>query len=243
MSLNKKTVITHNIILPSDKKERNKQKYVNKVAKEKIIEYDLESSDKEIKKSNKKISKMKIIESDLEFSDKEIKKYLVKDYNKNNNNNDNNDNNNDNNDNNDNKNNKIWKHICKCINYDCNDERTISANDIKNASNTWEGTKNQFEPRLLCKQDTSDGRPEIFKKNNICILSIENGKYLLTKNNIYIDLEYQKVKHTDIKKNSLSLLLKLGNSESTLIDNLRYSGIFEKNIYLNEEIKYGSLLN
>ena len=38
-------------------------------------------------------------------------------------------------------------------------------------------------------------------------------------------------------------MLELGNSESTLIDNLCYSGLFEKEEYLGEKIKYGSLLN
>ena len=132
--------------------------------------------------------------------------------------------------------NKIWEHIFKCVDYDCEDEKIITAEDIKKAGKEWKGKANQFEPRLLCKQDTDEERPEIFKKNNICILSIENGKYLLTKNTIYYNLEYPKLQHTTIKKNTASLLLKLGNSESTLLDNLKYSGIFEKENYLNEKI-------
>jgi hypothetical protein len=38
-------------------------------------------------------------------------------------------------------------------------------------------------------------------------------------------------------------LLKLGNSESTLLDNLKYSGVFERENYLNEQILFGSLLS
>jgi hypothetical protein len=138
---------------------------------------------------------------------------------------------------------KIWIHILKYINYDCKKDREISADDIKNAKKTWKGKSSQFEPRLLCKQDTKDERPGIFKKNNLCMLSIKNGTYLITKENIYIDLEYPDVKHKSINKNSKSLLLKLGNSESTLIDNLRYSGIFEQKKYLDEKINFGPLLN
>jgi hypothetical protein len=137
---------------------------------------------------------------------------------------------------------KIWGHIFKSIDYDCENEKIITAEDIKKAGKEWKGKANQFEPRLLCKQDTDEERPDIFKKNNICILSIENGKYLLTKNTIYFNLEYPKVQHTTIKKNTDSLLLKLGNSESTLLDNLKYSGIFEKENYLNEKILFGPLL-
>jgi len=35
----------------------------------------------------------------------------------------------------------------------------------------------------------------------------------------------------------------MGNSEMSMIDNLRYSGLFESSEYLNEPILFGSLLN
>ena len=88
-----------------------------------------------------------------------------------------------------------------------------------------------------------EDKPKIFKDYNINIISIKNGEYLLTKNVIYFNLEYPKVKINTIKKNVDSLLLNIGNSESSLIDNLRYSGLFEKSQYLGEKILFGSLLN
>lgn len=136
-----------------------------------------------------------------------------------------------------------WSHIFKFVSYDGQNEITISSDQIKNAGKTWKGRKSQFEPRLLCKQDTFEKRPEIFKKYGICILSIANGIYLLTKTNIYHTLLYSETNIVEIQKNKISLLLHLGNSEMSMIDNLRYSGLFERPEYLNEPILFGSLLN
>jgi hypothetical protein len=48
----------------------------------------------------------------------------------------------------------------------------VSAEDIKNASD-------KREPRLLAKQDTKNSRPDVFKHNKLSILPIENGKYII----------------------------------------------------------------
>jgi len=48
----------------------------------------------------------------------------------------------------------------------------VSADDIKAASD-------KREPRLLAKQDTINSRPEIFKHNQLSILPVENGKYII----------------------------------------------------------------
>lgn len=124
--------------------------------------------------------------------------------------------------------NKIWKHIFNEIKYNGNNEIIITADEIKKCGKTWKGVSNQFEPRLLCKQDYVEDKPQIFKDYNLSIISIKNGEYLLTKNTIYFNLEYSKEKIYKIKKNNKSLLLNITNSESSLIDNLRYSGLFEK---------------
>ena len=141
------------------------------------------------------------------------------------------------------KNNQIWKHIFQEIKYNGNSDIKITADQIKNCGKTWKGKNNQFEPRLLCKQDSETDKPQIFKDYNINIISIKNGEYLLTKNSIYFNLTYPKTKLIEIKKNDNSLLLNIGNSESSLIDNLRYSGLFEKKQYLDENIIFGPLLN
>lgn len=48
----------------------------------------------------------------------------------------------------------------------------VSADDIKTASD-------KREPRLLAKQDTKNSRPNVFKHNKLSILPIENGKYII----------------------------------------------------------------
>jgi hypothetical protein len=136
-----------------------------------------------------------------------------------------------------------WKHIFKTINYKGHNELIITNTQIKNAGKTWKGKKNQFEPRLLCKQDTENKRPEIFKEYKIFIVSIKNGIYLLTKTNIYCTPNYTNIPTVNIIKNNESVVLKFGNSETSLIDNLRYSGLFETPNFLNEPILFGSLLN
>ncbi len=137
------------------------------------------------------------------------------------------------------KKNNVWKHIFNEIKYDGKQDICISAEQIKKCKKSWKGENCQFEPRLLCKQDCDDDRPQIFKDNNLCIISIKNGEYLLTKNNIYFKLPYKKTKTIEIEKNDDSLLLSIGNSETSLIDNLRYSGLFEKKQYLGEKILFG----
>ena len=140
--------------------------------------------------------------------------------------------------------NNIWMHIFEQIKYDLLEDKIISATDIKNAGKNWNGKSNQFEPRLLCKQDSEEDRPEVFKQNNLCIISIKNGDYLLTKNNIYFPLSYKCDGEIQLlRKNNNSLILNIGNSESSLLDNLRYSGVFETADFLDEPILFGPLLS
>ena len=104
--------------------------------------------------------------------------------------------------------NDIWIHIFQTIGYDGTPEQVISTSQIKNAHCSWTGKKNQFEPRLLCKFDSFESLPQIFKQHNICIISITNDSYLLTKTNIYFQLDYSKShiiidlhKNTDLSYN------------------------------------------
>ena len=137
----------------------------------------------------------------------------------------------------------VWEYILKFINYSGSGEIIVTSEQIKESGKSNKNIKSQFEPRLLCKQDTSDGRPEIFKKYGLYIISIKNGTYLLTNINTYECLHYNNdVLIEELDKNTESLILSIGNSETSLIDNIRYSGLFESE-YLNEKIKYGPLLN
>jgi hypothetical protein len=138
-----------------------------------------------------------------------------------------------------------WSHILQTVNYHNNYEIVITSKEIKDAKKSWKGSKeSQFEPRLLCKQDSEEDRPTIFKKYGLYILSIRNGDYLLTKMNIYQNLIYdESIPTLSIQKKSNILLLQIGNSESSIIDNIRYSGLFESQYYLNEPIMGDKLLS
>lgn len=137
--------------------------------------------------------------------------------------------------------NSVWKHIIDTNKIDLSKNLSIlTSDDIKKCSRTWKGKKNQFEPRLLCKMDNSIKRPDIFKENKICILSIENGKYLLIKENIYIPLNKYSTVPNIISKKHNSLLLDIGESESSMLDKLYYNDILS--YIIGEKIIYGPLL-
>jgi hypothetical protein len=140
-----------------------------------------------------------------------------------------------------------WEHILNCqhisdITSNC--DILLMSNQIKECKTTWTGpVTQQFEPRLLAYQITADTRPEIFKRYGISIIPVRNGQYVLTKNKIYQPLDYTPVEVTSLTIDTTSLLLSIGDSESSLIDRLRYSGVFEREEFLNEPITHGSLLN
>jgi hypothetical protein len=136
-----------------------------------------------------------------------------------------------------------WEHILQSVNYNGADELIITANKIKECGKTWKGASSQFEPRLLAYQTSAAARPSIFQKYGLSIIPIENGTYLLSKSIIYKTLDYTPVEIVSIKRDTTSLILTIGNSETSLIDNLRYSGVFERPELLGEPITHGPLLN
>lgn len=135
-----------------------------------------------------------------------------------------------------------WEHILACVGYSGEPCKKLSADAIKKAKNTWKGGASQFEPRLLCYQTSSQSRPNALKSRDLCVLPVENGEYVLIRANIYQPLVYDEVTTIPIRKNTDSLVLNLGQSEMSLIDNLRYAGVFERPEILSEPILYGSLL-
>ena len=135
----------------------------------------------------------------------------------------------------------IWEHIISSNNIDLNkDYSVLASKDIKSCKKTWKGKENQFEPRLLCKMDTSKSRPQCFIDNNISLLSIKNGIYALVKENIYVPLiKYYSVPNIIINKTN-SLILDIGESETSMLDKLKYNEILDD--IIGEKIKYGPLL-
>jgi len=136
-----------------------------------------------------------------------------------------------------------WTHILKCVEYKGEDNFVITADQIKACGKTWTGSASQFEPRLLCYQTSSDARPEEFKTKGLYIFPIKNGTYILTKHNIYMSLKYEEKPAVLINRDLSSAMLNIGGSETSLIDNLRYSGVFERPEILGERITHGPLLN
>jgi hypothetical protein len=145
---------------------------------------------------------------------------------------------------NDKNNNLVWVHIFEHCGFDLKHQSNfnISSSEIKDSKQTFKG-KSQFEPRLLCKQDSKEERPFLFQENNLNIIAIEFGLYLLTRTSIYKDIFIPlNSKVQRIQKDRGCLLFDEGDSENTLIDEMRYSGIFEREEFLGEKIDYGPLM-
>jgi hypothetical protein len=136
-----------------------------------------------------------------------------------------------------------WNHILESLNYKNEDNFIVTAENIKKCGKSWKGAANQFEPRLLAYQTSSQSRPSIFKKFGLCILPIKNGTYMLCKENLYCDLDYSGKEIVPIDRDKSSVILSIGGSETSLIDNLRYSGVFERPEILGEKITHGPMLN
>lgn len=63
----------------------------------------------------------------------------------------------------------------------------ITADQIKSATTQFSRTA-QREVRLLCKQDTRDNRPKMFREKGLFILPIRNGAYVIVKGEGYLDI-------------------------------------------------------
>ena len=135
-----------------------------------------------------------------------------------------------------------WEHIFTTLGYDGSEDFIITADAIKKCGKSWKGAAAQFEPRLLCYQTSADTRPALFKKHGLCIISIKNGSYLITKNNLYMPLRYEKSNPVIIQGDKSSLILSLSSGEKAMIDNMYYSGVFEREEFLGEKITHGPLL-
>lgn len=95
----------------------------------------------------------------------------------------------------------------------------INASQIKKASQDFK-TTGEKEVRILCKQDTRESRPEIFKKYGLFILPTKNGEYAIIKGEGYVDIP-QIEKTTELYVSKLDFILdtsKIGDSEMQHLD-------------------------
>ncbi len=95
----------------------------------------------------------------------------------------------------------------------------LSADQIKKSCQKFKKTAEK-EVRILCKQDTRESRPDIFKKDSLFLLPVKNGFYNIIKGEGYIDIPAIK-KQTKIYISKLDFNLdssKIGDSEMQHLD-------------------------
>lgn len=63
----------------------------------------------------------------------------------------------------------------------------ISAVQIRDACAHFERTS-QKEVRILCKQDSREDRPRVFRERGLFILTVKNGYYVIVKGEGYVDV-------------------------------------------------------
>jgi len=95
----------------------------------------------------------------------------------------------------------------------------ISADQIKKAVDK-SGNTTSTEVRTLCKQDTRESRPSIFKENGLFILPKKNGEYYIIRGEGYVDIPEIEYPIWDyFKKLSFELeSSKVGDSEMQFVD-------------------------
>lgn len=95
----------------------------------------------------------------------------------------------------------------------------ISATEIKKSCQKFKST-GEKEVRILCKQDTREDRPKVFRDNNLFLLPVKNGFYNIIKGEGYIDIP-DVVESPKIYKSKLDYTLDssvVGNSEMQHLD-------------------------
>ncbi|MDR2080450.1 MAG: hypothetical protein LBP54_00980 [Campylobacteraceae bacterium] len=121
------------------------------------------------------------------------------------------------------KNSESWEKIFNTYNILNHDFTVkplkITAVQIKKATNHFNKTSEK-EVRILCKQDSRDERPKIFIDNDLFLLPIKNGEYIILKGDGYIDIPPINNKE-EIYVSKLDFELrssKIGNSEMQYLD-------------------------
>ncbi len=88
-------------------------------------------------------------------------------------------------------NSESWQKIFydyKILQHDFNKSPfTITAEMIKIACQDFRKTAEK-EVRILCKQDTRESRPQIFIENDVFLLPIQNGTYVIVRGEGYVDI-------------------------------------------------------
>jgi len=133
---------------------------------------------------------------------------------------------------------KSWQKIFEDYNIGENnfDEAPyrITASQIKKACQNFTET-GEKEVRILCKQDTRESRPGVFKEHGLFLLPVINGEYVIIKGEGYIDVPKIE-KETEFYTSKLGFDLdtaKIGNSEMQHLDFAYASSLIRT--FLNDE--------
>lgn len=116
-----------------------------------------------------------------------------------------------------------WEKIfndCKILEHDFDREPYyLSSEKIKRCCQTFQNTSEK-EVRILCKQDTRESRPKIFRDHGLFLLPVINGKYAIVKGEGYIDIpEIKNTTEFYISKLDFNLDTAIvGNSEMQHLD-------------------------
>lgn len=120
-------------------------------------------------------------------------------------------------------NSKSWKKIFddyKILDHDFSKSPfPLSATQIKKACQKFKET-GEKEVRILCKQDSRESRPDVFRKHNLFLLPVKNGYYNIINGEGYVDIPEIK-KEVAIYPSKLDFQLdtvKIGNSEMQHLD-------------------------
>jgi hypothetical protein len=120
-------------------------------------------------------------------------------------------------------NNNSWKKIFKdnkILEHDFSKSPFhLSAKDIKKSVQGFKNTAEK-EVRILCKMDTRESVPEVMRENNLFLLPVKNGDYVLVKGEGYLDIPEIK-SETEDYSTKLEFALdtsKIGNSEMQHLD-------------------------
>lgn len=122
-------------------------------------------------------------------------------------------------------NSKSWKKIAKdykILDHDFNKSPfPISASQIKKSVQNFRQT-GEKEVRILCKQDSREQRPDVFKKNGLFLLPVRNGYYNIIKGEGYIDIPKIK-KETVVYRSKLDFHLDSSNIGDSEMQHLDYA--------------------
>lgn len=111
---------------------------------------------------------------------------------------------------------------------------SITASQIKRSCQDFK-TTGEKEVRILCKQDTRESRPEVFKQLGLFLLPVKNGEYFVIKGEGYVDIP-EIEKETEFYTSKLGFNLDtaiIGNSEMQHLDFAYASSLIRT--FLNDE--------